>query len=38
MVELPHGYLEVLKKHCEERGMLLIIDEAQTGMARTGGE
>ena len=33
---MPEGYLAVLKKKCEERGMLLILDEAQTGMARTG--
>jgi adenosylmethionine-8-amino-7-oxononanoate aminotransferase len=38
MVELPEGYLEVLKHECEKRGMLMICDEAQTGMARTGGE
>lgn len=38
MIELPEGYLEALKKHCEKRGMLLILDEAQTGMARTGGK
>lgn len=33
---LPRGYLEALKQHCERRGMLLIIDEAQTGLGRTG--
>lgn len=33
---LPPGYLTALKKHCEKRGMLLIIDEAQTGLGRTG--
>lgn len=33
---LPWGYLTALKKHCEKRGMLLIIDEAQTGVGRTG--
>ncbi|EXJ86303.1 2,2-dialkylglycine decarboxylase (pyruvate) [Capronia epimyces CBS 606.96] len=33
---LPPGYLTALKKHCEKRGMLLIIDEAQTGVGRTG--
>lgn len=32
---LPAGYLTALKKHCEKRGMLLIIDEAQTGLGRT---
>jgi 4-aminobutyrate aminotransferase-like enzyme len=33
---LPAGYLTALKKHCELRDMLLIIDEAQTGLGRTG--
>lgn len=33
---LPPGYLTALKKHCEKRNMLLIIDEAQTGLGRTG--
>jgi 4-aminobutyrate aminotransferase-like enzyme len=25
-----------MKKHCEKRGMLLIVDEAQTGVGRCG--
>lgn len=29
---MPPGYLKALKKHCEKRGMLLIVDEAQTGL------
>ncbi|OAL29507.1 hypothetical protein AYO20_09147 [Fonsecaea nubica] len=33
---LPEGYLKALKKHCEKRGMLLIVDEAQTGVGRCG--
>ena len=33
---LPSGYLKALKKHCEARGMLLIVDEAQTGIGRCG--
>lgn len=33
---LPPGYLTALKKHCEKRGMLLIVDEAQTGVGRCG--
>ncbi|KIV93156.1 hypothetical protein PV10_04394 [Exophiala mesophila] len=33
---LPPGYLRALKKHCEKRGMLLIVDEAQTGVGRCG--
>jgi 2,2-dialkylglycine decarboxylase (pyruvate) len=36
MIELPPGYLKKLKLKCEERGMLLVVDEAQTGMGRTG--
>jgi 4-aminobutyrate aminotransferase-like enzyme len=36
MLELPAGYLYALKQHCERREMLLIIDEAQTGIGRTG--
>ena len=33
---LPAGYLQALKKHCEKREMLLIVDEAQTGVGRCG--
>jgi 2,2-dialkylglycine decarboxylase (pyruvate) len=36
ILELPSGYLAALKRKCEERGMLLILDEAQTGVGRTG--
>lgn len=36
IIELPEGYLRALKTKCEERGMLLILDEAQTGLGRTG--
>jgi 2,2-dialkylglycine decarboxylase (pyruvate) len=36
IIELPEGYLASLKQKCGERGMLLILDEAQTGMGRTG--
>lgn len=36
ILELPQGYLQALKAHCEARGMMLIIDEAQTGLGRTG--
>ncbi|MBL8959489.1 MAG: aspartate aminotransferase family protein, partial [Gemmatimonadetes bacterium] len=36
VLELPEGYLAALKTKCQERGMLLILDEAQTGMGRTG--
>lgn len=33
---LPTGYLKALKRHCEKRNMLLIVDEAQTGVGRCG--
>lgn len=36
MLVLPPGYMQAMKAHCEKRGMLLIIDEAQTGLGRTG--
>lgn len=36
MLVLPSGYLKAVKQHCERRGMLLIIDEAQTGIGRAG--
>ena len=36
LIELPEGYLAALRVKCEERGMLLILDEAQTGVGRTG--
>ncbi|MFC7898278.1 aspartate aminotransferase family protein [Streptomyces sp. NPDC057381] len=36
VVELPPGYLTALAEKCRERGMLLILDEAQTGLCRTG--
>ncbi|MGW4472616.1 aspartate aminotransferase family protein [Nonomuraea sp. NPDC004354] len=36
IIDLPPGYLRRLKEMCDERGMLLILDEAQTGLGRTG--
>ena len=36
IIELPEGYLAALRLKCDERGMLLILDEAQTGIGRTG--
>jgi 2,2-dialkylglycine decarboxylase (pyruvate) len=36
IIEPPPGYVAALKGKCAERGMLLIIDEAQTGLGRTG--
>jgi 2,2-dialkylglycine decarboxylase (pyruvate) len=32
----PPGYVKLLKQHCRERGMLLIMDESQTGLGKTG--
>jgi 2,2-dialkylglycine decarboxylase (pyruvate) len=36
IIDLPVGYLRALREHCDRRGMLLIIDEAQTSLGRTG--
>lgn len=36
MQVLPPGYLAALKRHCAQRDMLLIVDEAQTGIGRSG--
>ncbi|MBB4682856.1 aspartate aminotransferase family protein [Amycolatopsis jiangsuensis] len=36
VIELPAGYLAALAQKCHERDMLLIVDEAQTGLCRTG--
>ncbi|MGA8046254.1 MAG: aspartate aminotransferase family protein [Dermatophilaceae bacterium] len=36
IIELPEGYLARLQRECRARGMLLILDEAQTGVGRTG--
>lgn len=36
VLDLPPGYLAALQAHCRARGMLLILDEAQTGVGRTG--
>ncbi|BBZ26026.1 aspartate aminotransferase family protein [Mycolicibacterium madagascariense] len=36
IIEPPPGYLRRLKGMCVERGMLLVVDEAQTGIGRTG--
>lgn len=32
----PAGFLEGLRELCDRRGMLLMLDEVQTGMGRTG--
>jgi len=36
MIDLPKGYLVALKQYCMDRDVLLILDEAQTGLGRTG--
>jgi acetylornithine/N-succinyldiaminopimelate aminotransferase len=33
---LPHEFLRALRQLCDEHGLLLIFDEVQTGMGRTG--
>ena len=32
----PSGYLAAIRRTCDETGALMIVDEIQTGMARTG--
>jgi acetylornithine/N-succinyldiaminopimelate aminotransferase len=32
----PDGFLRALRALCDERGLLLLVDEIQTGMGRTG--
>ena len=36
VVPAPDGYLEGIRKICDETGTLMIVDEIQTGFARTG--
>jgi 2,2-dialkylglycine decarboxylase (pyruvate) len=36
VVEPPPGWLRALKAECEKRGMLLILDEEQTGLGKLG--
>ena len=36
VIDLPEGWLQRLKTQCEQRGALLILDEAQTGLAKLG--
>ncbi|MGH3442602.1 MAG: aspartate aminotransferase family protein [Nitriliruptorales bacterium] len=35
-VPAPPGFLEGLRRRCDEHGMLLVVDEVQTGVGRTG--
>lgn len=36
ILDLPEGYLPRMVAECKKRGMLVIMDEAQTGVGRTG--
>ena len=36
VVEPPPGWFKKLKQNCEERGMLLIVDDEQTGLGKLG--
>ncbi len=36
VIPAPEGYLRDLRKLCDERGLLLMMDEIQTGLGRTG--
>jgi predicted acetylornithine/succinylornithine family transaminase len=36
VVPSPPGYLRAIRDLCDERGMLMMVDEVQTGFARTG--
>ena len=36
IIEPPPGYMQELRKAADERGMLLVNDEAQTGLGKTG--
>ncbi len=36
VIEPPQGWLTRLRELCRERGMLLILDEEQTGLGKTG--
>src|SRR5205814_3673356 len=33
---LPHGFLKALRQIADEHGILLVLDEVQTGIGRTG--
>ncbi|MGH7709354.1 MAG: aspartate aminotransferase family protein, partial [Vulcanimicrobiaceae bacterium] len=36
VIDPPAGWLRKVEERCDERGMLLILDEAQTGLAKLG--
>ncbi len=36
VIEPPPGYMQALRAECDRRGMLLVNDESQTGLGKTG--
>jgi 2,2-dialkylglycine decarboxylase (pyruvate) len=36
VIPLPEGYLTKARATCDQRGMMLVVDEAQTGLGRVG--
>ena len=36
VIPAPDGYLAAVRALCDERGLLMIVDEVQTGLGRTG--
>ena len=36
VIPVPQGYLAAVREICDERGVLLMLDEVQTGLGRTG--
>ncbi|KAJ5528294.1 hypothetical protein N7513_012453 [Penicillium frequentans] len=36
ILDIPEGYMKRMVAECKKRGMLVIMDEAQTGVGRTG--
>lgn len=36
VIPAPPGYLRAVRELCDERGLLLVLDEIQTGLGRTG--
>ncbi len=36
IIVAPEGYLQAVREHCDKTGVLLLLDEVQTGFGRTG--